>query len=176
MRRRWIRALLPLLLCSHAKADPVNLTCTTDPLSTSIAVFTAGTDVTVRVIHAFGTDYMPLSHATITPHDLPALQQKAADLARLGAQYDIHIDSSQCKIDGQKLVSCAGGIDQTVNGRHLTYLFLGTSNTTTVSPLYPDPFQQTWVDVSITMDGKDYDFGMDYPPSGCASTSGSSGT
>ena len=57
---KWIIAQ-SVLLPSLAFAVPVNLTCTTDPLTTSVAIFTQRSDITFRVINHNGTDYIPLA-------------------------------------------------------------------------------------------------------------------
>jgi hypothetical protein len=160
------------ILGSAAKADPVNMTCATDPLTSSIVVFTTGADVTVRVIHHNGTDYLPLASSNITPHDLPALAQKAKILQQLGAQYDLHLKSNQCTINSQKLVSCYGETNQTLNGHKLSYFTFDTSSVSTLSTLYPDPNLNTVANLTITVDGTDYAFGVGYSPKDCIDTSG----
>lgn len=164
---------IALFTATLAAAAPVNVTCATDPLTTSFAIFTTGDDVTVRVIHHNGSSYMPLSRQTITPSDLSGLQQKAAALEPLGDQYDLHIKASNCRLTSDKLVDCHGPIDQTVSGRKFTWLYVTTSKITTVSPVLSEPSVRTAVDVDFTMDGKDYDFGMEYEAGACVETSGS---
>ena len=169
--------LIFLSLCFFgltAKADPVNITCTTDPLTTSLAIFTVGTDVTVRVIHHNGVDFIPLSQTNFTPRDLAGLVQKAKALQQLGAQYDIHISSDQCRINNQKLISCHGSIDQSINGQKISYFSLDTSSVSTLSPLYPNPTLRTTVTLALTMDGKDYEFGVNFSENRCVDTSRSS--
>ena len=88
-----------MMAVAGAHAAPANFTCATDPLSTSAVVFTNGADVTIRIVHHNGTMYMPIASATVTPSDLKILEQKAQDLAQLGATYDLHIDAVGCTID-----------------------------------------------------------------------------
>jgi hypothetical protein len=152
-----------------AKATPINLTCTTNPLTTSLAIFTTGIDVTVRVINHNGVDFIPISQTTVTPHDLIRLSQKAKILQKLGAQYDIHIDSSRCSLS-QKLINCYGPIDQTINGEKISYFTLDTSTLTTKSVLSPTQDVQTVAHFSMTIDGADYDFAMNYDTKNCVNT------
>ncbi|MGZ3651898.1 MAG: hypothetical protein ACXVB9_16355 [Bdellovibrionota bacterium] len=163
--------ILFLLGAPNAKADPVNVTCTTEPLTTSLVVFTKGADVTVRVIHHNGTDHMPLSTRNVTPSDLSRLTQKANDLKQLGSQYDIHLDSSHCALSAQKLIDCHGAIDETVEGHRLTWLSLDSSKITAVSPLYPLAVNQISMNLAFTMDGKDYDFAAGFDARNCVDTS-----
>jgi hypothetical protein len=173
MQKNWVLnwVIAPsVLLPSLAFAVPVNLTCTTDPLTTSVAIFTRGSDITFRVINHNGTDYIPLASNNVTPNDLTKLAQKAKDLVQLGAQYDIHLDVSRCSVNGQKLVDCYGPVQQTINGHKLNWFSLDTAKTTTVSALGSTPLERTTLNLSITMDGKDYDFNMDYDANSCVDT------
>jgi hypothetical protein len=91
MQKNWVLnwVIAPSVwLPSLAFAVPVNLTCTTAPLTTSVAIFTRGSDITFRVINHNGTDYIPIARNNVTPNDLTKLAQKAKDLVQLGAQYD----------------------------------------------------------------------------------------
>jgi len=134
-------------------------------------IFTKGTDTTIRIIHHNGVESMPLASRNVTPNDLPKLQKKAEALRGLGAQYDIHLDSSNCTIDKQKLIDCHGNIDLKIAGHSLTWVSLDSAKTNSISPLYTGTRQQTEMNLYFTMDGEDYDFSQSYDSATCIDTS-----
>jgi hypothetical protein len=164
---RYLFSIAFSILAFSAHANALNMTCTTDPMTTSVVVFTTGTDTTVRVINHNGVDYLPLSQSIITPHDLAGLVAKATVLKKLGAQYDIHLNSSQCSVNSQKLVSCYGAINQTINGEKITYFSLDTELVSTLSTFSTTPNVQTVATLTLTIGGNDYDFAMDYNAGQC---------
>lgn len=152
-----------------AAADAINFTCTTDPLTTSFSIFSTDSGVTARVIHHNGTAHMPIAKSVdlITPADLPRLQKVAVILAELGDQYDIQFKESDCTLGADHLIDCAGVANQVINGHKITDVEFYTSNTTYFTTLTPTPYPQTWMNVDMTIDGKDYKFNVAYNAKGC---------
>lgn len=150
-----------------AFCDAIRMTCITEPFTTSVVVFPEGTKTTIRVIHHNGTEYMPLTSASVTPHDLANLAMASDELKKLGSQYELHLDPSKCRLVRNTLVDCYGEANDVINGNRVSWISLQTSKTTQESPLLATPLHKILVNLSMTVNGKAFDFAMSYNPKNC---------
>ena len=82
-----------VFLAQTAGAEMSRLTCFTAPATTTFAVAQNSGGYLLTVTHHNGTEFMPIYNGIATIHDLKTLTEQGQLLAKMGAEFQVQLDS-----------------------------------------------------------------------------------
>lgn len=151
---------------TRLKSQTIDMTCVTSSYpTTSFIIQTKGDRVQARVIHHNGLKYMPIHSGIVTPNDIKMLAGASADLAKLGTDYVMTWNASNCKVEGEKRFSCFDGDDTNIAGAKVSPWAIYTSRS--VHDTIAGRYENVTMSLSLKIDGVDRSFAMDYDLSEC---------
>ena len=142
------------------------MVCVTEFPTTSIVAEKVADEMVVQVFHHNGMKFMPLHSGIITPNDLPVMEQKAKEFAKIGDHYEFRWDVSKCERMDNEIFSCHGGKDTVINGTIVNPFSLYTQRVTSVSDA--GTFEKLNVGFLISIDKNSQNFSMGYEKYECA--------
>lgn len=93
--------LLSLLISLPAMAEEeVRVSCVTEFPTTTYQILEDEEQFHLVVLHHNGTKYLPLFSGTITPNDIPMLQERAEQMQKMGTYNKIPFKKEECKNKG----------------------------------------------------------------------------
>ncbi|MBX3040908.1 MAG: hypothetical protein KF789_09410 [Bdellovibrionaceae bacterium] len=85
------------------------LACVTMPFTTSHVLTESPEFFELNVIHHNGTDNMPIFDGVVTPRSLPQIQERGDLYTKMGNDFRIRFEKSQCKVEGGEWVCAKKG-------------------------------------------------------------------
>lgn len=165
-----------LAFSAHAAAAPsapsdtdLTVTCFTGfPTTTFLVAPTGdGKNVTVRVYHHNGTDYMPIHSGVVVPHDFTLLSKRAKELTSLGNDYQFSFPREKCEVIADMVLHCSDfkAEAQTINGRTVRGFSFYSTASREVS--FAGTYDYLDLTMFIDIDGESYFQPMRYDRPDC---------
>ncbi len=148
---------------------PFNFQCVTDTPSTSFLFSEDGDHFKVELIHHRGTLYAPFANRLIVPNDMGDLLDAAEVAKNTGDDIEMRWDKSGCKRLNNEVFSCVGGGESLTSAKKqikpwaISRTLVTTLSSTGESKKYT-------VNVSYDIQGKSFDYMMDYQLNECVVT------
>lgn len=165
---------LPLILFAlyggsvfAAGAEPINLVCTTESLTTSFVAKTEGDQLLVRVIHHNGSQYAPAINGVYTPHDLPILAEQAKAVLKMKRVMDFHWPMKNCKRHDDLRFECFATDDVEEGEGGAKFSPFAFYSTKLVQDGIAGRYEQLELRLSFRVDGVDSAVQMPYYLEGC---------
>lgn len=157
--------LATLLAASSWHVLALTLNCVTEIPTTSVVSEVENDEFVVHVIHHFGYEYMPIQTGIVTPHDLPALADKAEQFSKLGNHYVFRWKLEKCRQFDKDIMSCGGGEPTEINGAKISPWSVYTIRRHSEFDIAE--YDQIDVAFNLSIDGVDRHFSMQYMANEC---------
>ena len=148
---------------------PFNFQCVTNTPSTSFLFSEDGDHFKVELIHHKGTLYAPFAQRLIIPNDMADLLDAAEVAKNTGDDIEMRWDKSGCKRLNNEIFSCVGGGESLTSAKkQIKPWRISRDLVTTLSS--SGEIKKYTVSLSYDVQGKSYDYMMDYQLSECVVT------
>lgn len=107
---KYILSLFCLFFSASSFAADYELTCMTEPPTTTFGIWREGEEMIVRVIHHNGTKYAPAFTGVFSPNDIPYLAEQAKLVLKMPAITTFHWPLKNCGLKGE-VFKCFGTED-----------------------------------------------------------------
>lgn len=148
-----VLALLLMMFAPMAHAFDYDLTCVTNPPTTSFGIWTEGEEMVVRVLHHHGSRFAPAFTGVYTPNDVSYLAEVAKLVQKMPAITTFRWPRKNCSLNGAVL-KCFGteDVQEGEGGAKLKPFGVHTSRTKVESIAGTNEY--THVSVVFDVDGK----------------------
>ena len=165
----WITALIALFCPSLSWASaPFELTCVTDPPTTSFVAQQRGDKVRVILAHHFGPAYAPIHRGLITGANLDTMAERARTVKETGSLIETEWPAESCAVAEDFVVRCAKADlpVQKINGSDFRpYAF---DTTFVIEKNSFGKFHKVLLDFEYEVNGRSVRVPMSYDLSECA--------
>jgi hypothetical protein len=164
--------LLSLLFALPLQAAaPINLTCATNPMTTSFGIRTEGEEVVATVMHSYGSRFAPAINGIFTPNDIEILAARAKLVEKMKDITTFRWPLSKCRRHNDYRFECFGtdDVQDGKDGSKIRPFALYTRRT--LEDGIAGKSENLTITLSFNVDGKgDPSIAMEYPIQGCNPT------
>jgi hypothetical protein len=144
------------------------LTCMTEPPTTTFGIWREGEEMIVRAIHHFGARFAPSFNGIYTPNDIPYLAEQAKLVLKMPAITTFHWPLKNCSLKGEVL-KCFGTDDVQEGEGGAKLKPFGVHTAVSTEETIAGKHEYTTVSLNFDVDGKSGPrLEMKYPKGQCA--------
>jgi hypothetical protein len=173
-KKTFVLVTLGLTFLAHGQTAPAKITkpfdfkCTTEYPTTSFWFADDGDHFNVRILHHNGTQYAPFMQRLIVPNDMAGLLDAAEVAKNTGDDIMLRWSKKNCTMAGDDVFSCVGGGESLTSAKkEIKPWHIGRSVVTTKTA--NGEFKKYTVNMSYEIQGKTYEYLMDYGMHECNS-------
>lgn len=163
-----VLALFCLLFATQTQAADYELTCVTDPPTTTFGIWREGEETIVRVIHHYGSRFAPAFTGIYTPNDIPYLAEQAKLVLKMPSITTFHWPLKSCSLNGE-VYKCFGTDDVQEGEGGAKLKPFGVHTAVSKEETIAGKNEYTIVSLNFDVDGKSGPrLEMKYPKEQCA--------
>lgn len=143
-----------------------NFKCVTEYPTTSFLFEDDGDHFKIRILHHNGTQYAPFIQRLIVPNDMAGILEAAEVAKNTGDDIELRWDKKTCDRLNDQIFSCVGGGESLTSAKkQIKPWHISKSLVTTQTA--SGEFKKYVVTMSYDIQGKSYEYLMDYQLSEC---------